>query len=259
MVVKSKDEFEVLMLRVRHAAKRAGMLRPQGSPSILRMSKIFVKNKSGILIHAQHEPRTVPAFAHLLDWRSRTLLLVVFNKNLCFCTELNGTDDSVHNGDDPSGPAIADLGEQPAGATSFSWTRVNFQANTRLGFSLRDQTGATAQSAAVTVQAGPDNSCLNGGSSSSGSDSASGTTSTSAAAPGTTSSASTPAVPTTTAPASSTSSVVTTGGSSSVSRSSSVTSSGTAAPAQTSNAASAQVAQIGAAGLVGAALVAILA
>ncbi|KAF7424634.1 hypothetical protein PC9H_009942 [Pleurotus ostreatus] len=164
----------------------------------------------------------------------------------------------VHNGDDPSGPAIADLGEQPAGATSFSWQRVTFQANTRLGFSLRDQTGATAQSAAVTVQAGPDNSCLNGGSSSSGSDSASGTTSTSAAAPGTTSSA--PAAPTTTAPgASSTTAAVTSGASTSVPRTSSVTSSGTAAPAQTSNAASAQVAQIGAAGLVGAALVAILA
>ncbi|KDQ24858.1 hypothetical protein PLEOSDRAFT_174441 [Pleurotus ostreatus PC15] len=165
---------------------------------------------------------------------------------------------SVHNGDDPSGPAIADLGEQPAGATSFSWQRVTFQANTRLGFSLRDQTGATAQSAAVTVQAGPDNSCLNGGSSSSGSDSASGTTSTSAAAPGTTSSA--PAAPTTTAPgASSTTAAVTSGTSTSVPRTSSVTSSGTAAPAQTSNAASAQVAQIGAAGLVGAALVAIFA
>ncbi|KAJ8692389.1 hypothetical protein PTI98_009707 [Pleurotus ostreatus] len=171
---------------------------------------------------------------------------------------LIGVDDSVHNGDDPSGPAIADLGEQPAGATSFSWQRVTFQANTRLGFSLRDQTGATAQSAAVTVQAGPDNSCLNGGSSSSGSDSASGTTSTSAAAPGTTSSA--PAAPTTTAPgASSTTAAVTSGASTSVPRTSSVTSSGTAAPAQTSNAASAQVAQIGAAGLVGAALVAILA
>ncbi|KAF9500123.1 hypothetical protein BDN71DRAFT_1441235 [Pleurotus eryngii] len=168
---------------------------------------------------------------------------------------------SVRNGDDPSGPAIADLGEQPAGATSFSWQRVNFQANTRLGFSLRDQTGATAQSAAVTVQAGPDNSCLNGGSSSSvsGSDSASGTTSTSAAAPGTTTT-SAPAAPTTTAPgATSTTAAVTSGASTSASRTSSVTRSGTAAPAQTSNAASAQVAQIGAAGLVGAALAAILA
>ncbi|KAG9225055.1 hypothetical protein CCMSSC00406_0008781 [Pleurotus cornucopiae] len=181
--------------------------------------------------------------------------------SLCSFPGLVAKDPSscVHNGDDPSGPAIADLGEQPAGATSFSWQRVTFQANTRLGFSLRDQTGATAQSAAVTVQAGPDNSCLNGGSSSSDSDSASGTTSTSAAAPGTTTT-SAPAAPTTTAPgASSTTAAVTSGASTSVPRTSSVTSSGTAAPAQTSNAASAQVAQIGAAGLVGAALVAILA
>ncbi|KAJ8508812.1 hypothetical protein ONZ45_g8968 [Pleurotus djamor] len=164
---------------------------------------------------------------------------------------------SVRNGDDPSAAALREFGEQAAGATSFSWARVDIQANTRIGFDLRDSTGQLAQTASIPVLSSSDTSCLNGGGASSGTDSsATGTTTGASTTPstpaGTTTPASTPSTPVT-AP----SSTVTTP----VSRSSSSTS-GTAAPASTTssdNAAPTKAISLGAAGIAGAAVLAMLA
>ena len=47
--------------------------------------------------------------------------------------------------------------------TSFTWS-TNVSAGTSFQLSLTDSTGQTVQSAPVTIQAGPDSSCLNAGS-----------------------------------------------------------------------------------------------
>ncbi|KAK7436039.1 hypothetical protein VKT23_019342 [Stygiomarasmius scandens] len=64
---------------------------------------------------------------------------------------------SVDPGNQPGAAALEQLGEQSS--TSFVWL-VNIQANTLVGFTVRDSTGATAQTAAVTIQDSGDRSCV---------------------------------------------------------------------------------------------------
>ncbi|KAI0671720.1 hypothetical protein C8Q78DRAFT_991290 [Trametes maxima] len=86
----------------------------------------------------------------------------------------------------PGGQPSASALQQYSGLTtnSFTWS-TNITAGTSIGFTLTDSAGNQAQSAAVTIQSGPDNSCLNGAATSA----ASGTESATSAA----SSATTPA------------------------------------------------------------------
>ncbi|KAE9400236.1 hypothetical protein BT96DRAFT_993242 [Gymnopus androsaceus JB14] len=126
-------------------------------------------------------------------------------------------------------------------STSFTW-QVNVASGQSVGFAVLDNTGKTGQSAPVPIQAGSSTSCI--GQSVSGS---AGTTGSSA-------------------PTSGSSGSTTTGGSSGStpttgsSTGSSAASSGSATSSTTpSNAASSHSAQFGAAGLIGAALVALLA
>ncbi|EIM91279.1 uncharacterized protein STEHIDRAFT_165625 [Stereum hirsutum FP-91666 SS1] len=89
---------------------------------------------------------------------------------------------SVLPGSDPTGTAIIDFGQQ---TSPFTWPAVNVTAGTSLGLTVRDSTGALAQSAAFTVNGGSDTSCLTGGgssSSASAASSASGSSSSSSAA-----------------------------------------------------------------------------
>jgi len=142
---------------------------------------------------------------------------------------------SLHDGNNPTGAAIEDLGTQDG--TSFTWT-VKQAAGTSLGLSLRDSTGAVVQSAVFTVDSGPDTGCL---------DDPAATTSGSAT--GSATSGATP--PATTRPTSAASAAATSTRPANASTG--------AGAAQTSNAASYPVAQIGAGGIIGAALIALLA
>ncbi|KAI0649132.1 hypothetical protein C8Q79DRAFT_1041602 [Trametes meyenii] len=78
---------------------------------------------------------------------------------------------SIKPGGQPSASAL----QQYSGLTtnSFTWS-TNITAGTSIGFTLTDSAGNQAQSAAVTIQSGPDSSCLNGAATSaaSGTDSA---------------------------------------------------------------------------------------
>ncbi|KAL9714094.1 hypothetical protein Ac2012v2_002402 [Leucoagaricus gongylophorus] len=64
---------------------------------------------------------------------------------------------SVLPGNDPTGQALVDFGQQ--NGTSVSWL-VNQQANTALGLTLRDSIGQVAQSASFTVNPGSSSGCL---------------------------------------------------------------------------------------------------
>ncbi|KAK0235888.1 hypothetical protein EDD85DRAFT_1009501 [Armillaria nabsnona] len=171
---------------------------------------------------------------------------------------------TVTAGTDPNGNPIADLGEQTG--TSFTWD-VTFPQGTGLVFNIRDQTGAVKQTAPVTVQTGGSTDCTSstaGGSSTSGStgSTSGGAASTTAATStgGATTSATTPAGSTTRTTA------ATSAGASgaSTSRASSAGSSGTsagssAASSSSGNAAPTQFSSMGAAGVIGAAIVALFA
>ncbi|RPD60069.1 hypothetical protein L226DRAFT_560454 [Lentinus tigrinus ALCF2SS1-7] len=70
--------------------------------------------------------------------------------------------------------------------TSFTWS-TNITAGTSIGLALTDATGTTVQSAPVTIQSGPDNSCLTGETSATGTSTGTGSTSAATSATGTTS------------------------------------------------------------------------
>jgi hypothetical protein len=139
---------------------------------------------------------------------------------------------TIHDGNNPTGPAIQDLGSQDS--TSFTWT-VNIAAGTSIGLAVRDSTGQSVQSASFPINSGSSTDCIDNPptTTASGTD----TAATSAATP-----------PATTRP--------TTAAASSTKP---ATSSTGASSAQTSNAASYPMAPFGAGGIIGAALIALLA
>jgi hypothetical protein len=78
---------------------------------------------------------------------------------------------SVHPGATPNDPALATFSNVTG--SPFSWTAVNFASGTSLDLTIRDSTGATAQSAPFTVQSGGSTTCLNGTATGSGAPAAS--------------------------------------------------------------------------------------
>ncbi|KAK1217266.1 hypothetical protein PQX77_020115 [Marasmius sp. AFHP31] len=150
---------------------------------------------------------------------------------------------SVQDGNNPSGAALLQFPEQTG--TSLTWEQVNFQAGTSLGFLIRDKNGVTAQTAAVTVQPGSSTDCIGKSASVSGG----GTNTAGTGAPTQTSGGST-----TNTGAGTTS---TSGGSGTPTTGTSGTSETTSASSGNS-AASASSVHIGAAGIVGAAVLALL-
>ncbi|MFD7169091.1 hypothetical protein [Streptomyces violascens] len=60
-------------------------------------------------------------------------------------------------GDQPSGPALRDFGQQDG--TTYTWT-VDLPPGTSVGLTLQDSTGAIAQSAPFTINGGSDTSCV---------------------------------------------------------------------------------------------------
>jgi len=64
---------------------------------------------------------------------------------------------SVLPGSQPNAAALVDLGQQSG--TSFTWT-VNIAAGTSIGLNLRDSSGLVAQSAPFTINSGTDSSCV---------------------------------------------------------------------------------------------------
>ncbi|KAK0450167.1 hypothetical protein EV421DRAFT_1779167 [Armillaria borealis] len=156
----------------------------------------------------------------------------------------------VTAGTDPNGNPVANLGQQSG--TSFTWT-VTFPQGTGLVFNIRDQTGAVKQTAPVTVQTGGSTDCT---SSTAAGSSTSGSTESTVCTGGATTSATTPAGSTTRTTAASSGA--------STSRASSAGSSGTsagasAAASSSGNAAPTQFSSMGAAGVIGAAIVALFA
>ncbi|KZT20152.1 hypothetical protein NEOLEDRAFT_1101239 [Neolentinus lepideus HHB14362 ss-1] len=167
---------------------------------------------------------------------------------------------SILPGGQPSAAALVNLGEQQG--TSYTWT-VTQPAGTSLGLTLRDSSGETVQSAPFTVLSGTDSSCLNGSSGTS-SATASSSSASSVSASSSASSASASSSSGSTPAASTTGSVTSTASShapSSTSPSSASHSSAPSASASTtsSSASPARVAQLGAAGLVGALVAAVIA
>ncbi|KII85009.1 hypothetical protein PLICRDRAFT_178774 [Plicaturopsis crispa FD-325 SS-3] len=140
---------------------------------------------------------------------------------------------SVLPGNSPSSPALQDLGTQTG--TSFTWS-TNITADTSVGLTLKDSTGAIAQSAAFTIQAGS-SSCI-GGSSSSTAAGSSGSTSATTSAGTTSSSSSSAAATTSSASKASSASVTTSSAAGSGSSSASKTGSSTSAAASSSGSAS---------------------
>ncbi|KIM62692.1 hypothetical protein SCLCIDRAFT_9019 [Scleroderma citrinum Foug A] len=138
---------------------------------------------------------------------------------------------SILPGASPTGSALENLGQQ--NSTSVTWT-CNFPSGSSLGLTLRDSTGAVAQSAPFTVNPGTSSSCLNSTSIVPGP--------TSTPSSGSTTGASSP---TTTSP------------SNSASKASSSTSSGAASTATHSSAAMVNAASFGVAGAIGAAVAAL--
>jgi len=65
---------------------------------------------------------------------------------------------SILPGGSPTAAALEDLGQM--NTTSVTWT-CNIQAGVSLGLTLRDSSGAVAQSAPFTVNPGSSTSCLN--------------------------------------------------------------------------------------------------
>lgn len=141
-------------------------------------------------------------------------------------------------GGEPNGNLIEDLGKQ--NGTSLTWV-ANIAAGTSIGFTLRDNVGLIAQTAPVNVLSGSDTSCV-GKSPSSG------------AAPPNTAGVTPSAAPaTTTAPA-------TTGAASgTTTKPATSATAGASKPSSTNAARPTQAIQIGAAGVVGAAILALLA
>jgi hypothetical protein len=164
-------------------------------------------------------------------------------------------------GANPTGAAVVDFGEQSG--TSLTW-KVNVDQGTSLGFTLRDSSGTTAQTAPFTVNPGADRSCV--GQNPSGSSAAGGATGGAAggSASGTGTGAATTgtATTTTTNTAATTTATVpaggaTTGTTGTSKPSGSSTGAATSAkPATSSNAASANAISLG---VVGAAVLAMLA
>ncbi|TBU57980.1 hypothetical protein BD310DRAFT_949015 [Dichomitus squalens] len=146
--------------------------------------------------------------------------------------------------------------------TSFTWP-TNITSGTSIGFTLTDSTGATAQSAPVTINPGPDSSCLNGGSASSSASGATSGASTSATAPVTSASGATSASGTTSGAATTAGSSKpasgTTSGSASGTASHASSSSSSTATAGAGNGAFSNIASAGLVGIVGAIAAAILA
>ncbi|SJL09621.1 uncharacterized protein ARMOST_13001 [Armillaria ostoyae] len=164
-------------------------------------------------------------------------------------------------GTDPNGNPVADLGQQSG--TSFTWT-VTFPQGTGLVFNIRDQTGAVKQTAPVTVQTGGSTDCTS--STAAGSSTSGSTESTSGGAASTTAAATSTGGATTSAttPAGSTTRTTAASSGASTSRASSAGSSGTsagasAAASSSGNAAHTQFSSMGAAGVIGAAIVALFA
>ncbi|KAH8115569.1 hypothetical protein DFH11DRAFT_1585602 [Phellopilus nigrolimitatus] len=146
---------------------------------------------------------------------------------------------TVMPGGQPSASALVNFPSQSG--SSLTWN-VNIAAGTSIMLSIRDQTGNTAMSAPFNVQSSSDSSCVGqsasvtGGSATASSPASTGASSGSSAAGSSTSA-----------------------GSSSSAKSSSTSSSSAAASSKSSSASTGHVAQVGAAGVVGAVLAAILA
>ncbi|TBU26217.1 hypothetical protein BD311DRAFT_779796 [Dichomitus squalens] len=160
-------------------------------------------------------------------------------------------------------PGAAALQQYPGlTGTSFTWP-TNITSGTSIGFTLTDSTGATAQSAPVTINPGPDSSCLNGGSASSSASGATSGASTSATAPVTSASGATSASATTSGAATTAGSSKpasgTTSGSASGTASHASSSSSSTATAGAGNGALSNIASAGLVGIVGAIAAAILA
>ncbi|KAK7050976.1 hypothetical protein VNI00_005088 [Paramarasmius palmivorus] len=153
---------------------------------------------------------------------------------------------SVQDGNNPSGDALIRFPEQ--NGTSLTWT-VNIQPNTSIGFLARDNNGQTSQTAAVTTQAGSSTSCVSQSLSISGG--GSNTAGTGAGSP--TTGGSNTATNTGTGTSGTSASTTGTG------TNRPTTGSSSAGASETSNAASATGAHVGAAGVIGAALLALLA
>ncbi|KAF9468076.1 hypothetical protein BDZ94DRAFT_1304813 [Collybia nuda] len=158
-------------------------------------------------------------------------------------------------GNQPGAAALEDLGQQTG--NQFTWL-VNIAAGTSIGLSLRDNSGQTVQSAPFDINSGTDTSCVGKNPSSSGAappantGSSSGSSTGGPAAPPTTP----PTGPSTTPPTTPSTTPPATSGSSTVSKPNTSTS-GTPPPSN-SNAASSNGAHFGAAGMIGAAAIALL-
>jgi len=66
---------------------------------------------------------------------------------------------SVHPGATPNADALVTFPNVTG--SPFTWTAVNYASGTSLDLTLRDNTGASAQSAPFSVQSGGSTSCLN--------------------------------------------------------------------------------------------------
>ncbi|KAG8782417.1 hypothetical protein FRC12_020851 [Ceratobasidium sp. 428] len=67
---------------------------------------------------------------------------------------------SVISVEDPTGPLLVEFGWQKG--HTLTWSKVNVTAETSVALTVRDSAGAVRYSGAVTVQKGPDSSCLHG-------------------------------------------------------------------------------------------------
>ncbi|KAJ3491766.1 hypothetical protein NLI96_g436 [Meripilus lineatus] len=189
----------------------------------------------------------------LLTWTGGTPPYFLRQMHLPFLS------DSILPGATPGGEAL----QQFTGLTdtSFRWS-TNIAAGTFIGLTLRDNTGATAQSAPFTINSGPDTSCLSSsaGPSSTGADTSAAGSTTPGTTPSTTP-ATSPAPSATspvTTPASSTRPSSASSGSVSRSGSSSSPSASTTGGSQ-NNGALGQPASLGVAAFLGAAVAAVMA
>jgi len=149
---------------------------------------------------------------------------------------------SVLPGNDPTGTALESLGT--FNGTSFSW-KVNIAAGTAIGLTLRDSNGNLAQTASFTVNPGTDTSCVG--------QAVSGSAGTASATPLPSVSGTTGGNTGTTAGTTGTQTTNT------GTRPSSTASGSSASSTSSSGASPANVAKVGTAGIIGAALVALLA
>lgn len=149
---------------------------------------------------------------------------------------------SVLSGNDPTGSALENLGT--VNGTSFIW-KVNIAAGTSIDLTLRDSAGNIAQTAAFSINSGTDTSCVG------------------QAVSGTAGTASATAAPTTGGTSGASTGTTATGTGTLTSKpgtSPSTTNTGTSSSSTKSSSAasSAKVAKIGTAGIIGAALAALL-